>query len=129
MIISELRCAISVFAQYLKECYQKFNVSFGIFQNKDAIKIITIMYFSMEFGVHMDQDFSANSIYIWRFYVVVLRNHNRSLNIAMCILMESRKFITNFLDSDPAVIFRKRMKPQRSVLPRSKYLFMLLSSP
>ena len=64
MIISELRCAISVFAQYLKECYQKFNVSFGIFQNKDAIKIITIMYFSMEFGVHMDQDFSANCIYM-----------------------------------------------------------------
>ena len=125
MLISELRCAISIFAQYLKEYYQRFSVSFGIFQNKDAIKIITIMYFSMEFGVHMDQNFSAN---IWRFYVVVLRNHNRSLNIAMCILLVSRKFITNFLDSDPAVIFRKRMKPQRSVLTQSKYFFMLLSS-
>ena len=52
MIISELRCAISVFAQYLKECYQKFNVSFGIFQNKDAIKIITIMYFSIVRSAH-----------------------------------------------------------------------------
>ena len=61
MIISELRCAISVFAQYLKECYQKFNVSFGIFQNKDAIKIITIMYSSMV-GVHTGQDFSTNCI-------------------------------------------------------------------
>ena len=62
MVISELRCATSVFAQYLKECHQKFSVSFGIFQNKDAMKIITIVYFSMEFGVHMDQDFSTTCI-------------------------------------------------------------------
>ena len=59
---AELRCAISVFAQHLKEHYQKIYVSFGIFQNKDAIKIITIMYFSMEFGVHMEQDFSTTCI-------------------------------------------------------------------
>ena len=63
MVISELRCATSVFAQYLKEYYQKFIVSFGIFQNKDAMKIITIVYFSMEFGVHMDQDFSTTCTY------------------------------------------------------------------
>ena len=62
MVISELRCATSVFAQYLKEYHQKFSVSFGIFQNKDAMKIITIVYFSMEFGVHMDQDFSTTCI-------------------------------------------------------------------
>ena len=64
MVMSELRYATSVFAQYLKEYHQKFSVSFGIFQNKDAMKIITIMYFSMEFGVHMDQDFSATCIYM-----------------------------------------------------------------
>ena len=64
MVISELRCATSVFAQYLKEYHQKFSVSFGIFQNKDAMKIITIMYFSMEFGVHMDQDFSTSCVYM-----------------------------------------------------------------
>ena len=62
MVISELRCATSVFAQYLKEYYQKFSVSFGIFQNKDNMKIITIVYFSMEFGVHMEQDFSTTCI-------------------------------------------------------------------
>ena len=64
MVISELRCATFVFAQYLKEYHQKFSVSFGIFQNKDAMKIITIMYVSMEFGVHMDQDFSTSCVYM-----------------------------------------------------------------
>ena len=62
MVISESRCATSVFGQYLKEYHEKFTVSFGIFQNKDTIKIITIMYFRMEFGVHMDQDFSTTCI-------------------------------------------------------------------
>ena len=31
---------------------------------QDAMKIITIVYFSMEFGVHMDQDFSTTCIYM-----------------------------------------------------------------
>ena len=127
MVISELRCATSVFAQYVKEYHQKFSVSFGIFQNKDAMKIVTIIYFSMSSECTWTR-ISQRLVYIWRFYVAVLRNHSRSLNKAMCIILISRKFIINILDSDPAVIFRKRMKPQRSVLPQSEYSFMLLSS-
>ena len=44
--------ATFVFAQYLKEYHQKFSVSFGIFQNKDAMKIITIVYFSIVPSAH-----------------------------------------------------------------------------
>ena len=62
MIISVFKCLPAVSAQYIKDCCQEFRVFFGIFQNKDSIKIITIMYFSIEVGVHMEQDFSTTCI-------------------------------------------------------------------
>ena len=64
MTILDFQCLPTVFAQCIEEYHQKFSVSFGIFQNKDARKIITIVYVSMVFGVHMDQDFSRTCIYI-----------------------------------------------------------------
>ena len=62
MTILDFQCLPAVFAQCIEEYHQKFSASFGIFQNKDARKIITIVYVSMVFGVHMDQDFSTTCI-------------------------------------------------------------------
>jgi len=62
MIISVFQCLPSVSAQYIKDSCQEFRVFFGIFQNKDSIKIITIIYFSIEVRVDMEQDFSTTCI-------------------------------------------------------------------
>ena len=62
MIISVFQCLLAVSALYIKDYCQEFSVYFRIYQNKDAIKIITIIYSSIEVGVHMEQNFSTTRI-------------------------------------------------------------------
>ena len=62
MIISVFQCLPAVSALYIKDYCQEFSVCFRIYQNKDVIKIITIIYSSIEVGVHMEQDFSTTRI-------------------------------------------------------------------
>ena len=52
MTILDFQCLPAVFAQCIEEYHQKFSASFGIFQNKDARKIITIVYFSIVRSAH-----------------------------------------------------------------------------